>query len=197
MSFYMEILNTKINALKKNIKLIVIFAVCYAVGLIIGLIFGERSVCFPLYDVACGRYICLLDIYTSVFSIFFKKIFSSLLILCVVFLLGLNRFASFFSSVIFFCRGLVLGSLFYIFLSNYFISGLLAYFFIICVQNIIINAGMIIAVILNYEIADKPLSCKVKELIFNFIISFCVCSVGALYELLILVLILRPLLTCF
>ena len=193
----MEILNTKINVIKKNIKLVVIFIACYALGLIIGLIFGERSVCFPLYDVACGRYICILDVYTSVFSIFFKKIFSSLLILCVAFLLGLNRFTSFFSAVIFFCRGLVLGSLFYIFWSNYFISGLFIYIFIICVQNIIITAGMIVAVVLNYDIADKSFSCKVKELIFNFIISFGVCIVGALYELLILVLILRPLLTCF
>lgn len=193
----MEILNTKINALKKNIKLIVIFIACYALGLIIGLFFGERSVCFPLYDVACGRYICLLDVYTSVFSIFFKKIFSSLLILCVVYLLGLSRFTSFFSSVIFFCHGLVLGGLFFIFWSNYFISGLFIYIFIICVQNIIITAGMIAAVVLNYDLAEKPFSCKIKDLILNFIISFGICFVGALYELLLLVLILRPLITCF
>ena len=111
----MEILNCKINALKKNIKLIVIFTVCYGTGIIIGLFFGEKSVCYPLYDIACGRYICLLDVHTSVFSVFFKKIFSGSLILCVVFLLGLNGFTSYFSSVIFLCRGLVLGSLFYIF----------------------------------------------------------------------------------
>lgn len=193
----MEILNCKINALKKNIKLIVIFTACYGTGIIIGLFFGEKSVCYPLYDIACGRYICLLDVHTSVFSVFFKKIFSGSLILCVVFLLGLNGFTSYFSSVIFLCRGLVLGSLFYIFRSNYFVSGVIIYLFIVCIQNIIITAGMIVAVTLNYDIAEKPLSCKVKDLIFNFMISFGVCLIGALYELLILVLILRPLLTCF
>ena len=77
----MEILNCKINALKKNIKLIVIFTVCYGTGIIIGLFFGEKSVCYPLYDIACGRYICLLDVHTSVFSVFFNKIFSGSLIL--------------------------------------------------------------------------------------------------------------------
>ena len=155
--------------------------------------FSAKKACAIRFMISRAADIFAFSTYIRAFFLFFLiKYFRDRL-----FLLGLNGFTSYFSSVIFLCRGLILGSLFYIFRSNYFVSGVIIYLFIVCIQNIIITAGMIVAVTLNYDIAEKPFSCKVKDLIFNFMISFGVCLIGALYELLILVLILRPLLTCF
>ncbi len=189
----MPLLKDKLKILKCNIVLLIFLSATFILGFILGVFFRNNCCDSPYFNGVYTYYICIFNIETSVFAIFFKRLFACLGVYLVVFLLGLNKYSAFVSSIILFYRGLILGSVAAIFISLYGISGFLVYVLLVLIQNLIITAGMIVAVVLNAYYSDSPLNCKINDLIADFIVSFAVCLAGVLYELLFLTFVLRPL----
>lgn len=189
----MPLLKDKLKILKCNIVLLIFLSATFILGFIFGVFFRNDCCDSPYFNGVYTYYICIFNIETSVFAIFFKRFFACLGVYLVVFLLGLNKYSAFVSSIILFYRGLILGSIAAIFISLYGISGFLVYVLLVLIQNLIITAGMIVAVVLNAYYSDSPLNCKINDLIADFIVSFGVCLAGVLYELIFLTFILRPL----
>ncbi len=192
MGFFMSVFNEKIKIVKCSLKLIAFLALAYLVGFFIGLFFKGCYVGSPSDSGVCEYYICIFDVNTSVFSIFFKRFFACLGVYIVIFLLGLNGFSVYFSAIILFYRGLILGSVASVFFCFYGIPGIVVYVFLVIIQNVIISAGMILIAVLNAYYSDKPFNCKIHELITNVLASLGVCFIGFLYELIFLTFILRP-----
>ncbi len=189
----MPLLKDKLKILKYNIALSIFLSATFVLGFVLGMFFGNDCYDSPYFNGVYTYYICIFDVETSVFAIFFKRLFACLGVFSVVFLLGLNKYGAFASSVILFYRGLILGSAATIFISLYGISGFLVYVLLVMIQNLIITAGMIVAVALNAYYSDIPFNCKINDLVADFVISFGVCVAGVLYELLFLTFLLRPL----
>ncbi len=186
-------INEKIKIVQNSFKLIIFFGICYVFGVALGLFFKNDCYNPGIYNAVSNYYIIIFDTCTSVLSIFFKRILTCFGVFAIVFLLGLNNISVYLASVIFFYKGLILGSVASVFFCNFGISGLIVYIFLVVIQNLIITGGMILAAILNSYISDLSFGCKTKILIENFILCFAVCVAGALYELLFLTFVLRPL----
>lgn len=186
-------INEKIKIVKNSFKLAIFFGVCYVFGIALGLFFKNECYNPGIYNAVSNYYIIIFDSYTSVFSIFFKRIVTCFGVFAIVFLLGLNNIAVYLASIVFFYKGLILGSVAGVFFCNFGISGLIVYIFLVVIQNLVITAGMMLAAILNAYISDLSFKCKTKSLLENFILCFAVCVAGALYELLFLTFVLRPL----
>lgn len=189
----MPLLKNKLKILKCNIALLIFLSASFVLGFILGIFFRNNCCDSPYFNGVYAYFICIFNVETSVFAIFFKRFFACLGVYSIVFLLGINKYSAFASSIIVFYRGLILGSVAAIFISLYGISGFLVYVLLVLIQNLIITAGMVVAVVLNAYYSDSPLNCKINELIANFILSFGVCLAGVLYELIFLTFILRPL----
>ena len=174
----MPLLKNKLKILKCNIALLIFLSASFVLGFILGIFFRNNCCDSPYFNGVYAYFICIFNVETSVFAIFFKRFFACLGVYSVVFLLGINKYSAFASSIIVFYRGLILGS----------VAAIL-----VLIQNLIITAGMVVAVVLNAYYSDSPLNCKINELIANFIVSFGVCLAGVLYELIFLTFILRPL----
>lgn len=183
----------EIRIIKSSFRLIIFFGLCYASGILLGLFFKNDCYNPGIYNSVTDYYVCIFDVSTSVLSIFFKRILTCLVVFTIVFMLGLNRFSVYFASVIFFYKGLILGSVATLFFCNFGFSGLIIYIFMIAVQNVITTAGIALAAVFNSYISDLPFKCKKKLLIENFVLCFIACIAGALYELLFLTFVLRPL----
>ncbi len=186
-------INEKIKTIKSSFKLIIFFAMCYVFGIALGLFFKNDCYNPGIYNAVSNYYIIIFDICSSVLSIFFKRILTCLGVFAIVFLLGLNNISVYLASIIFFYKGLILGSVASVFFCNFGISGIIVYIFLVVIQSVIITAGMILIAVLNAYVSDLPFKCKTKILIENFILCFIVCVAGALYELLFLTFVLRPL----
>ena len=183
----------KIKTIKNSFKPIIIFGISYLFGLALGLFFKNDCYNPGIYNSVTNYYTIIFDVCTSVLSIFFKRILTCLGVFIIVFLLGLNNISVYLASVIFFYKGLILGSVATVFFCNFGVSGLIVYIFMVVIQNVIVTAGMILIAVLNSYISDLSFKCKTKLLIENFILCFIVCIAGAFYELLFLTFILRPL----
>ena len=183
----------KVKTIKNSFKPIIFFGICYIFGFALGLFFKNDCYNPGIYNSVTNYYIIIFDICTSVFSILFKRILTCLGVFIIVFLLGLNNISVYLASVIFFYKGLILGSVATVFFCKFGVLGLIVYIFMVAIQNVIVTAGIILIAVFNSYISDLPFKCKTKLLIENFIMCFIVCIAGALYELLFLTFILRPL----
>lgn len=187
----MFLFKSKFSMIKNNVKTVVILALSFTIGFLVGLFFNKFNT-DVLFNGVYSYYVCIFDVYASVFSIFLKRFFICLGLYAAFFLLGLNKFSAVFSAIILFYRGLILGSIASIFYTMYGIAGIIVYVLLVFVQNVVITAGFIFAVVLNCSLSDKPFSCKIRDLISNCAFSLGICIAGVLYELLFLTFVLRP-----
>lgn len=193
----MPLLNKKLKILKLNLKLITVFSLMYFSAAVIGILLNNSPFEKVLRSNVCSYYQSVLGIKTNIITIFLKRTVFAVVIITVTTIIAFNVYTVYFLLIILFIRGYTLGFVARIFLFDFGVSGFTVYTFIIVVQNLIITFGIIVCAILNYHYVQKPLKCKTKEIIENSFISFAICIIGALYELLVLTLLVRPLVLLF
>jgi len=192
-----ERINHAVCILKNSENMIISFCIVYLAGIVLGVVFSNQSANkFILKDQVCNFYIIILNPDKSVFSILFMRLLHNLGYILLIGAAGIVIYTFPIEFFIIFYRGLILGSVGCAFYSLYGISGISIYIFIVVPQNLIVTFGLVVTGILNYKYI-KGLCRKGKfdltEIGWNCILGFVICAVGAIYEFLLLLILIRPL----
>jgi|GEM_PF-3164385 len=177
-----------------NEKLYLIsLAAAFAVGIVVGVLFNTRYEKTFIISGVIDFYINALTVKGNMSALFFGNVFSGTCILLLFFALS-------FVSVLFpiyylflFYRGYILGLAAGIFLSKFGINGLMLFIFAVMIGNIVTSAALIVfAALTRRRKVDK---CKLKknEVTKYFLLCLALSLVGAIFELVFTLLILRPL----
>ncbi|MBR1867696.1 MAG: hypothetical protein IJ800_03850 [Clostridia bacterium] len=185
----------KINVIKYEIKYLIVAMAIYLVFIIIGIIcFLNSQADSVFYGFAFDYYIKIFDCQTSPISLLFTRLLNNLGYILVFFALGFVIYTYPLKLLIIAYRGAIIGSVSIVFINLYGFNGFIVFMTVVLPQNIITTLGLCVFSLLNlYQITDvKCNGNNIKVFAENAAIGFAFCFIGALYEFLILVILIRP-----
>ncbi len=188
-------LSRKLSILKKQVKFAVISGIFYILGIIIGIIYFKKKTFDGVF------FKSVFDFYRRTFDMSTKPIYTFLLRLLIdfgyiiiVFVLGLSAYLSPLNLLVIGYRGAIVGCVGCVFLSLYGFNGGAVFFAVVLPQNFIVSLAIIISAVLNLHTNMYAKKCdKKKDIFINCIVGYIIMIVGAVYELLITMILLRPL----
>ncbi len=191
-----EIILKRIKTLKKNYKFLVFFGITFIVGVVLGIITFKRGAGNEFfYETVFNYFYNIFSPSVNPLHVFFKRIFIDLGYIAVFFLLGLSIYAFPIEYIIVFYRGMVIGCVSCIFFSCYSFYGLFLFIAVTLPQNLIVFAGLACLGVLNFDVGMNK-TCK-KAVFMDYLINaafgYVICIFGAIYEMALLLLIIRPL----
>ncbi len=182
------------NSFEKKLFLYILQGAALIIGIILGATVNITPFIYRYYATNAQNYYSLvMYANSSCTSVLFERIASNLGYFIIYFVLGLAGALFAVSLLITAYRGYVLGLVAGIFASQFGLTGILIFVFLVMIQNLITSAALCFAIILGSEL--KKICCK--DFIANYAVIcaalYIVSLVGALIEALILGLLLRPL----
>lgn len=176
--------------------LLIVFACCYVIGLILGIVFfSEAEKVFFAKNVV-DFLVCTLSKEGNVGGLLLLRILNSLALFVVFALFLLCSWLIPFPALIVVYRGYVLGAALVAFLSGFGITGAVLFVFCVFLQNVITTVALIVftAVACDFiKKARKLCNLNIKDYVLALIIAFLISVIGALVEFILLSLIFRPL----
>ncbi len=190
------LLNRRITNLKKQIKFAIIAAVFYIIGIIIGIVYSKSKVHDgAFYRSVFNFYQRIFDSHSKPISTFWLRFLIDFGYTAIIFVFGLSIVLAPLNFLLIAYRGAIVGCVGGIFISLYGFNGCAVFIAVVVPQNLIVTVGIIVSGLLNFaDNLDKclPKENKIKEILINCAIGFLIMIVGALYEFLITVVLLRP-----
>ena len=192
----MEILlKKKLNVIKYELRFLIIALAVYAAFIIVGIIcfINSQNDSF-FYGFTFDYYIKIFDAHSSPFSLLFTRLLNSVGYILIFFALGFVVYTYPLKLLIIAYRGAIIGSVGVVFLNLYGFNGFIIYITVVFPQNLIATIGLCVFSVLNlYQITDvKCHGDNLKVFAVNALIGFTFCFVGALYEFLVLIILIRP-----
>ena len=177
------------NTVNKRFILLTLFVGCYAVGLILGFVLQPTEFMYNYYcDNAQNYYSIVMFADSSAFSIFFNRIISNFGYYLIFFCLALVPALIPINIFIVIYRGFVAGYTIIIFNGLFGLTGVLISCFIILLQNLITTITLIIYSITPF----KKMKLNVSSILIYGLILYFLSLLGAVFEVVILCLLLRP-----
>ena len=188
-----EIIKRKIKIIKCDYKFLILAGIFYLSGIIIGIVcYKTRRGDGVFFRQVYNYYNRIFDCGVSPISTFFIRLAVNAGYFAIIFALSINIYTYPLILLIVAYRGAIIGCVVGIFLSVYGFNGGAIFFFVIAPQNLIVTCGIVLAALFNF---DYTVKCKKQNfaLIFqNCLLGFTVAAIGAIYELLISVILIRP-----
>lgn len=170
--------------------------VVYIIGIILGLIFFSEREKVLFCDNTIDFLVYALCKSSSPISLFFTRVLNSLWVFVFFSLTALTVYLCPLHYVIVAYRGYVLGAASIIFITNFKITGIVLFIFCVFLQNLITTLSLILYSTISCKLAKSFLSCKkfnYKSYASTCLIFYGISIIGALFELIMLVFIFRPL----
>ena len=194
-------LKERITTLKKNLKIFTIFAVVFAAGMILGIIFnlksGDKN---PTTKSVTTFYQRICNPEINAFSIEIKFFFNCALMLCIFFTLSFSVYLLPVSFAIIFVRGIICGGAIVAYIVTYKLSGAMVFLLINLVQTVVSYAVFCALVCINGDFFTQG-KCRVKRnlkyKLLTALICLIVCFAVTVYGFFAISLILRPLYLIF
>lgn len=176
----------------------IILAVCYAAGIVWGCFINRSGTLFDYFgEYADNYYAVVLSVSSGALNIFFIRVFNNLGFILLAFLFGLCIYTAPLQAVVLIYRGIVLSFGLIVFTCNYGALGSVIFIFLILPQHLISTACIIVTAVCGLEHSLIKHRHRCNRLLGGYVscaaIMFALSLIGALCELLMLVLLLRPL----
>ncbi len=193
-----KIINEILCAVKRSQQLIIIGAIIFILGLILGVFVNLPTDIVDIFSLhSITYYINVLSAEYNVFSLLFSRIFNYFLLLVVVGLFCLNKYTMYINFIILLYRALLLGVALKTFVCNIMIIGAILYVFLILIQALIISLSILIYLAIMNGNNKKTDSCTLNLALKGFVVCFIVAIIGAILEFLLIAMLFRPLNFCF
>ena len=190
-----ELLKRKLSVLKKNPKLLIISGLFYLSGIIVGVIcFYSKKGDGVFFKQVYNYYNRIFDPKISPLSTLFLRFIVNIGYIGVIFALSFTVFTYPIILLLIAYRGAIIGCIAGIFIKEYGFSGGALFFFVTLPQNVLVTLGLIVSAVLNFDYVINK-CCKktdVSVLLTNCIIGLGISFLGAIYELTVSVIIIRP-----
>lgn len=179
--------------LRKNKNIFIFGCVFIAVGIALGIFYIFNTYAyFGFYDNIYRMYNEWFSYYSSPMRLLFKRLFYNLVYIIIFVLLSKNKFLLPIGYIMLLYRGFVLGIGIIIFYNIYSISGIITIIILLIPQSIVVSLSCL--GVMSVLLGD----CKGSNFYITAgICGYLLCVAVSLYELLILVLFLRPTLFYF
>ncbi len=191
-----EIVSKAVSSLKRNYKMLLLSGIFYIGGIVIGVIYYfSKNLDATFLRHVFKFYNNIVDCSVSPLSTFFIRLAIDVGYVAIVFALSFTVFTYPITLLFIAYRGAIIGCIAGLFIHSFGFNGVAVYFTVILPQNLIVTAGLTAIFVLNFDyVVNKPSKCKLKiELMLkNCLLGFIICSVGAIYELFITVIVIRP-----
>ncbi len=168
----------------------------YVLGIVLGVIFFSEHEKVLFADNVLDFLVLALCKSSSPISLFWSRIINALALFTLFALTSLTIYLSPLHYFIIIYRGYVLGAAGIVFITNFKITGLVLFVFCVFLQNLITTLSLILYSTIAYKLSDNFDKCKnfnYKAYVFASFVFFLISVIGALIELILLLLILRPL----
>ncbi len=197
-----DILSLRFCAIKRRINLFIIAILVFVVGFILGVIFNLKSgVQNPTYSSVKEFIKIVTNPKSNVFGIEIKFFLNCALISCIIYASALSVYALPVGFAVLFVRGTVFGSSAVAFVCFYKLNGLFLFLIVSFVQTFltIVAYSAVLTVNSEYNITDK---CKITNNLFLYkcvtaLLGLAVCFIAALYGLIVITFIIKPVCTIF
>ena len=181
------------NNVVKNQYLFVGGVVTFIIGVLLGLFLPSVKAVEEIFNVFAVDYFkSVTDINLGAFKILFSRLFNSLLLILFVSLLCTNIYTFYINFIIILYRGFIIGYTFIVFVISLGFTGIMTYLFLVLVQNVIVTFALILLLVNVYD----KLICKQKyyyKILFNYsIISYVVCIIAAVIEVILIISFFKP-----
>lgn len=172
-----------------------ILCLFYITGIILGIIFAKGQQNYnDFYIFVINYHNKILGLYSSPFKLFFTRLLNNVFYFLLTYILCCSSYLIWINLIVFLYRGIVLGSVFFVFFELFSIHGILIFLTLVVIQNLIVTLTLLCTILYINCIKNK---CKkhyftiyyIRILFFGYLISL----VGALYELILLLTFFRPL----
>ncbi|MBO4262160.1 MAG: hypothetical protein J5903_00040 [Clostridia bacterium] len=175
----------------------IIPAILYILGIVVGIVyFFSRQDDAVFYGGVTEYYLKILDPCANPLSVLLTRIFVNAGYIVIVFVLSFVIFTYPLQLLIIIYRGAIIGVVGGVFFKAYGFYGGTVYLFVVLPQNIVVTFGLAIAGLLDFAHMIDRKNCgkpDVKVFAENCIIGYCICFLGALYEFIVLLVMIRPL----
>jgi len=197
-SFFVSYINgfkgTIKGVFQKKLFTIIFQLICYGVGIILGLVFKPTEFIYDYFLGNAENYYCaVMYADSSVFSLFFDRIVINLGYFAVFFCFGLSPWLSIFSSEIIVYRGYILSVSLSVFSATFGLTGAVVGCFVLLLQNLVVTFTLIVCSSSSLYLVKQ---CKGKSFFkaygFTVAVLYFVSLIGAIIELFVAVLLLRP-----
>ena len=187
--------NTVKEAFDKKTVLFILHALALAVGLILGAVTEPTKFIFRYYSENADNYYAVIMFRdSSAFTIFLTRILSNFGFFVLGYLIGFSVALFPVSMIVTAYRGYILSFTVALFGARYGFTGVMISVFLISPQNLITSVALTVCSVVSVLLKKK---CKGKEFIINHGVfcglGYVLSLVGAIIEILILGLLLRPL----
>lgn len=197
-----DFLTSRFNAVKRRINFFVISSLVFAVGFILGVIFNLKSgVKNPSYSVVEEFVKTVTNPKSNVFGVEIKFFLNCALISCLIFVSTLSVYALPVGFAVLLVRGTVFGSSAVVFVHFYKLNGLFLFLIVSLIQTALTVAAYAAVLTVNSD-CDTLEKCKKSDNLFLYkcvtaLLCVAVCLVAALYGLIVMALIIKPICTIF
>ncbi len=190
-----QIINELKGIIEKRKNYIFIIICTYAIGLLLGIFITHGSERAMFTNNAVDFFVLVYSKDGNIMKLFLVRIFSGAGFLALFYALSLIGLSNGFHHVLIFYRGYVLGAVAVTFVLTFKVSGVVLFLFCIMTQNMLLSLGLTIFSAIMRE-NQKCGKCKIKDFRYHLIaiiICMIICLISALFELVMLFCILRPL----
>lgn len=197
-----DFLTSRFNAVKRRINFFVISSLVFAVGFILGVIFNLKSgVKNPSYPGVEEFVKTVTNPKSNVFGVEIKFFLNCALISCLIFASTLSLYALPVGFAVLLVRGTVFGSSAVVFVHFYKLNGLFLFLIVSLIQTALTVAAYAAVLTVNSD-CDTSDKCKKSDNLFLYkcvtaLLCVAVCLVAALYGLIVIALIIKPICTIF
>ena len=180
----------------ENKKILSVFLILgYVVGIIVGVVLAKNQSNYKdFYDFVANYHNRILGLYSSPIKLTFTRLINDVFYFLLLYLLCFNIALSGITVVIFVYRGIVLGSVFFVFFDMFSLHGIIIYVFLVVIQNALVTFGLFYTAICVYDLRGH---CNKKYFskfyLSFFIIGYIIAVIGAVYEFILLITFFRPL----
>jgi len=194
MRFFLPVKNCCERALSRK-KTLIIFAVLFLTGIILGIIFIKTPAMYDYHLARCDRFIDrVLFSDRSVFVIFLERTFGHILILLPLLLAGIHPAALVVTPFVLVFRAYTFGGSIAIFFSVYRLSGTLLVLALYIPIHLLIDAVFFMAIAVSFARAKCFRFCKSDflELFCDLLVFACMIALICFAEMLLLLILFHP-----
>ena len=187
-----EYLNEYLRLIKISKNYHLAFAIVYAAGIILGVFFSTGAVKYVLGENVMNFYINALSGSGRVWSLVFSLLVADIFFLLVFYFCSFTFYTAFIDFALVLYRGYILASVSFIFIKLFGVSGAFVYILCVFVHNVVVSAALSSFASITAAHCRRR-SKKLKRLRGDLIIvSAAAALLAVILEVMILVLILRP-----
>lgn len=185
--------------LKRNLKFVITLFAAFIVGAIFGAVFyGKKNTANVIYVNAVDYYVKAVTAKSGVISVALRFFLSAEFLILAFFLFSLSVYALPLAYFTLFIRGTVTGAAGAILIGVYGLNGIIVFILMLGVQSLLLSAASIGLAVSNLNINSN---CKNNSTIYfkleSLIMASIACVAIALYGLVVLLIVVRPLYAIF